>query len=179
MLRLPAPTVALAVAGILALPGLLRAAEADAKSEFKLGVVDTRRAIMSCKAGQDAQKGLDNMMNKKKDQFSPKEEELKKLEQDYDTQKTLLAQDALEERRIEIARIKSQLDRSVEEAREEMALAERKAFQPLLTKVEGLLKDIGKEKGLVMILEKSSPGVLYYNDNLDITDILIERLNKS
>jgi len=91
----------------------------------------------------------------------------------------VLSQEALEERRIEIARKKSKLERAVEEAREEMAVAERKAFQPLLTKVEELLKEIGKEKGLLMIMEKSSPGVLYYSEALDITDVLIDRLNKS
>ncbi len=144
-----------------------------------LGIVDTRKALVTCKAGQDAQKGLNSLMEKKQQQFKPKEEEVKKLEQEYETQKFVLSGDALEERRIEIARLKSALERSVEEAREEMAIAERKAFQPLLTKVEGILKDIGKEKGLMVILERSSPGVLYFSDNLDITDVLIDRLNKS
>jgi hypothetical protein len=31
----------------------------------------------------------------------------------------------------------------------------------------------------MVILEKSSPGVLYFSDSLDITDVLIDRLNKS
>ena len=144
-----------------------------------LGVVDTRRAIVGCKAGQDAQAGLTSLMEKKKEIFGPQEEELNKLQQEFETQKFVLSQEALEERRIEIARKKSKLERAVEEAREEMAVAERKAFQPLLTKVEELLKDIGKEKGLLMIMEKSSPGVLYYSETLDITDVLIDRLNKS
>jgi outer membrane protein len=175
MLRWFASAAALAISAVCGLPDVARAADGD----LMLGIVDTRRALVSCKAGLDAQKSLTSLMEKKKGLFSPKEEEVKKLEQEYETQKFVLSQDALEERRIEIARLKSQLERSVEEAREEMAVAERKAFQPLLSKVEGLLKEIGKEKGLIVILEKSSPGVLYYSDSLDITDILIDRLNKS
>ena len=175
MLRWFASAAALAFSAVLAIPGVSSGADGD----VMFGIVDTRRALVSCKAGQDAQKSLTSLMEKKKGIFSPKEDEVKKLEAEYETQKFVLSQDALEERRIEIARLKSQLERSVEEAREEMAVAEREAFQPLLAKVEGLLKEIGKEKGLVVILEKSSPGVLYYSDSLDITDILIDRLNKS
>jgi len=167
----------LALLAALALPCLPGAARAQGTPMF--GVVDTRRAITSCKAGVDAQKDLDTMMQKKQQQFGPQEEEVKKLEAEFDSQKFVLAQEALEERRIELARKKSKLERSVEEAREEMAVAERKAFQPLLTKVEGLLKDISKEKGLMMIMERSTPGIVYASDSLDITDVLIERLNKS
>lgn len=156
------------------LPGAARA-----QGQQGLGVVDTRRAIASCKAGEAAQKDLNSMMEKKQQQFTPQEDELKKLQQEFESQKFVLSQDALEERRIEIARKKSKLERAVEEAREEMAVAERKAFQPLLSKVEGLLKDIGQEKGLAVIMERSSPGILYFSDSLDITDTLIERLNKS
>jgi outer membrane protein len=163
---------------ILALALAFAMPKAALAADLMLGIVDTRRALVSCKAGKDAQKELNTLMEKKREQFGPKEEEVKKLEQEYETQKFVLSQDALEERRIEIARRKSQLERDLEQAREEMAIAERKAFQPLLAKVEGLLKEIGKEKGFNVILEKSSPGVLYYSDGLDITDVLIERLNK-
>jgi Skp family chaperone for outer membrane proteins len=177
MLRWLGSGAALALLATLALPLVPSTANAQAAPGF--GVVDTRRAIVTCKAGMDAQKGLNSLMEKKQEQFGSQEEEVKKLQQEFDSQKFVLAQEALEERRIEIARKKSKLERAVEEAREEMAVAERKAFQPLLTKVEALLKEIGQEKGLMMIMERNTPGIVYSSETLDITDVLIERLNKS
>ena len=176
MLRWLSSGTALALLTGIAIPLFAGSAQAQ---DAKLGVVDRGRAISTCQAGKNAQKDLQALQETKQKQLAPMEEQLKSLTQDFESQKFVLSQDALEERRIEIARKKSALERAVEEAREELAIAERNALQPIIQKVDGILSEIGKERGLMMIMERSSPGVLYFSDALDITDVLIDRLNKS
>ena len=176
MLRWLRSGTALALLAGLGSPFFAGAAHA---ADSIVAVVDRGRVISTCEAGKAAKKDLEALQEKKQNALAPMEQELDKLTQDFESQKFALSQDALEERRITIARKKSALERAVEEAREELAIAERKALQPIVQKVDGLLSQIGKERGLVMIMERSDPVLLYYNEALDITDVVIERLNKS
>jgi hypothetical protein len=37
---------------------------------------------------------------------------------------------------------------------------------------------VGRDNGFALILIRGAPGVLYYKEALDITDVVIERFNK-
>ena len=41
------------------------------------------------------------------------------------------------------------------------------------------MKEIGKDKGFDLVLDRSTPGVLYSTDSLDITDLVIKKLNEN
>ena len=41
-----------------------------------------------------------------------------------------------------------------------------------------VVNQMARDKGYDVIMERSSPGVLYYSEQLDITDRLIELLNE-
>ena len=43
--------------------------------------------------------------------------------------------------------------------------------------MEKALEEIGKDKDFTVILEKASPGVVYAHDSVDITDLVIQKLN--
>ena len=40
------------------------------------------------------------------------------------------------------------------------------------------MNEIGREQGFSLILVRGAPGVIYYKEALDITDVVIERFNK-
>ena len=39
------------------------------------------------------------------------------------------------------------------------------------------VKEIGRDKGFDLVLDRSTPGVLYSTDTLDITELVIKKLN--
>jgi Skp family chaperone for outer membrane proteins len=51
-------------------------------------------------------------------------------------------------------------------------------MQPILKAVLNAVSNVARDKGYSVVLEKASPGVLFYSDDLDITDQVIERLNE-
>ena len=51
-------------------------------------------------------------------------------------------------------------------------------MQPILKSIMSVLNEIARDKGYDVVIERSSPGVLYYSEQLDITDRLIELLNE-
>jgi outer membrane protein len=166
-------SVAALVLGSLLLVPALSFAQGDTKVAF----VDTRRALANCKEGKTVQDKLKAMLEKKRAEFGPKRDEVQKLEQEFESQQFVLSEEAREERRVAIAQRKKTLEREFEDAQAEVAIEERKMMKPLIDKVDKELKALGKDKGFTVILEQTAPFVLYSQDALDITDMLIERLN--
>jgi len=51
-------------------------------------------------------------------------------------------------------------------------------LSPLVKQFGETLQEIGKDKEFSLILDRSSPGILYMEDALDITELVVDRLNK-
>jgi outer membrane protein len=156
---------------------ILAATPASAQ-EVKIAVVDGRRALISSNEGRAAEQQLKTLVDRKKSQIEPMEAELKRQEEEFETQKYVLSSGAAEDRKLELIKRQRDLERRMREAQDELEIEQRKLMQPMLKKVEAALQQIGKEKEFTVILEKSSPGVLYTAETLDITDLLIQKLNE-
>lgn len=146
--------------------------------DLKVGVVDSRRAMVSSKEGRAADKVMADLFEKKKKKIEPLDEELKRRKEEFDSQRFVLSKEALEERRLDLMKRQRDLERAMSEAQEELEIEQRKLMQPLVKHTDEVLTKLGKEKKFTVILEKSSPGVLYFKDSLDITDLVIQRLDE-
>ena len=125
-----------------------------------------------------AEKKLKALMDAKKKEIEPVEAALKRRQEEFESQKYVISKSAADDRRLELIKEERDLERRMREAQDDLELEQRKLMQPMLKDVEETLSKLGKEMGYTVILEKSSPGVLYTDQTLDITDIVIERMNK-
>lgn len=164
---------------LLAAAGLFVPASALAEDQVRLAIVDVTRALANSKEGKVAEKAITALMEKRRESLRPDEEELRRLSEEYQAQQFVLSKDALRERELDIVKRRNDLERNMAAAREDIEIEERKRMQPLLQRVQKVLKDLGREKGFTVILEKSSPGMLYFEDGLDITDLVTQRLDES
>jgi outer membrane protein len=156
----------------LVMPGL--AASAD----FKVGFVDQQKAILSSKEGQVAEKTLSDLAQKKQKELEPKQQELQRLGEELESQKFVLSKEVLEERRLDVMKRQRDLEREVQQAQEEIQIEQRRLVSPLAKRLGEVIQAIGKEKGFSLVLDQSSPGVLYSDGGLDITELVIKKLNE-
>jgi Skp family chaperone for outer membrane proteins len=49
---------------------------------------------------------------------------------------------------------------------------------PLVSKLREIVQEIGKEQGFTIIMDRSTPGLVYTREALDITDSVTARFNK-
>jgi outer membrane protein len=49
---------------------------------------------------------------------------------------------------------------------------------PLRQKLYDIITEVGKEQGYTLVLERSTPGLIYAKEALDITDQVVQRFNK-
>jgi outer membrane protein len=80
---------------------------------------------------------------------------------------------------IEFQSCQRDLERDFQGAKDELAVQNRKLLAPLAKKLEEAVKEIGKSKGFDLVLDRSTPGVIYSTDSLDITELVIKRLNEN
>jgi outer membrane protein len=148
-------------------------------AEFKLAVVDQRRALLSSDGGKAAEKTLTQLQEKKKQEIEPRSTRCKKMQEDVEAQRFVLSEEAMQEKAIEFQSCQRDLERDVQAAKDEIAVQERKVLAPLAKKLDEAVKEIGKAKEFDLVLDRSTPGVLYSTDALDITDLVIKRLNEN
>lgn len=147
-----------------------------ASAEPKIGFVNTQKVLAESKAAKAAEEQLNQLLEQKRQQFQPQQEQFSKLRQEFETQVSVLSPEALEERQIELAQLKSQIERDVQEAEEEVQIERRKALAPLLRKLRRVIVEIGEKEGFALIMEPQN-GVIYYSESLDITDQVIAALD--
>ena len=94
----------------------------EAAADFKLAVVDRRRAVMSSSQGKEAEKTMAQLQEKKKKELEPRGARCKKMQEDLEAQRFVLSEDALQEKAIEFQSCQRDLERDVQAARDEMAV---------------------------------------------------------
>ena len=162
---------------VLALALLVPAPPASA--ETKIALLDSRRALFSSNGGKEVEKTLSELEQKKKAELEPRSGRCKKLQEDIEAQRFVLSDEAIQERMIEFQSCQRDLERDFQSAKDELAVQNRKLLAPLAKKLEEVVKEIGKSKGYDRVLDRSTPGVIYSTDSLDITELVIKRLNEN
>ncbi len=150
-----------------------------ASAEFKVGFVDKQRAVFSSTEGKEADKSMTALQKEKKAEMEPQSVRCRKMSEELEAQRFVLSEEAASERLIDFRRCERELERSLQAAQEEFAVQQRKRYTPILKKFDQSLRTLGKDDGFDLILDRSSPGVLYFQDGLDVTDQIIKKMNGS
>jgi outer membrane protein len=156
----------------LMLPGLPSAAD------VKIGVVDQQLGIRSTDEGKQALKTLEKLAEQKKAEMKPSQEAFMRKQEEFESQKFVLSDAAREERLLELEKERRELERNVQQVRDELQVQELKLTKPIVEKWKRAVSELGREKGFDVILDNSTPGILYHSNALDVTDLVIQRVNK-
>jgi len=142
----------------------------------KIGIVDFQRILENSSTGKSAQSEINekgkNMEAELKVKGTAIEELQKKLERDALVMSKEMREEKGREVRIKINDIKVLQKRYLSEFRE----LENRLVMRIKKDVMGIIEEIGKKEGYLLIIEKA--GVLYYPNTIDLTDKLIQLYNK-
>jgi outer membrane protein len=166
-----------AASAALAAAVLLAPAPASA-AEPKIGFVDVRKAVFSSREGKAAQEQFGKLEEAKAGELRPRQEELRKLEEEYEKQKYVLSPDALQDRKFEIIKQRRDLERDLRAAEDDLQIRQVQLLQPIQKKVAKVVEEVGKQNGFTMIVDKGTAGLLFWAESDDITEMVVQRLNQ-
>ena len=145
-------------------------------AEQKVTYLDIKFVLNNSKAGKGAQESLQKAFKENQKKFLDGENVLKQKERDLLEKKTILTKEEYkkqsEDLRKEVMEYQSQRRASLDKIAKQRATAKKM----LLEKLDPILKAYIKENEISLVVDKKN--VLMGNTDLDITDIIVEKLNK-
>ena len=143
----------------------------------KIGFVDVQKILDSCSEGKEAKQKLDKMVTAREVVLRPEKEAIDSLRKELDEQ-LLMRDDLRRQKSMELQEKMRVYDNKRQRALNDVQGEEQKLTQPILAKVQSYIKKMGLEEGYSMIFEKKYSSLLYANEQIDLTDMIIRKLDE-
>lgn len=143
--------------------------EAQGSKSSKIGYVDLQRTLNETSAGKKARKKLESDKKRKQKELDKDQKKLQKFAAELDKQRVVLKPDVLRQRERELQEKYVKLQETYLKLQQDLAKMEAKLVSDIFRKASPVIKEIAKNKGYKMILEKNESAVLWADPALDIT----------
>ncbi len=164
---------------IFALAALVLAGSANTvQAQVKIGVVDLQRAINETEDGRQAKRRLKKLFDERQKSLDEKQKALKAQKDSLERQQDVLSEDALRKKAEKFQAEVMELQNEYMQYQQELSAKEGELTQKILEKMQQILRRIGQTDGYTLIVEANEGGVVWVPNNLDLTDVLIQRYNK-
>ena len=139
--------------------------------------IDMNKVIRISEIGISIKKQFEKLNKSNLDNFKKIEENLKKEEQDLISKKNVLSQDEFKKKSADLRKKVIEYQSSRKTKADDLNKKRVTATQSLFKKINPILASYTKENNISLILDKRN--VVIGNTALDITDIIVDLLNKS
>jgi len=145
-------------------------------AEMKIGMVDFQQVVQKSEPGQRVEAGLKKKGEHMEAELKKDKEELQALKDKMEREAMVMSREAREEKEIEF-RVKARnLQEKDRRYKSEFVGEQRQEIDKLRKVVLEIAQEIGKREGFTMIVSKV--GVLYNDPAIDLTDKVVQLLNK-
>jgi len=143
----------------------------------KVGYINLQRLVNESKMGKDAAADIQKMRKEKEAVLAGKLQDFNKLK-DFINKEGAKMPNREKRDKIELLqKMSKEYQRMFEDAKEDITREDRELVAIILQKADDILKSIAKRKGYGIIL-KDPNAVGYLDPDVDITDMVLEELNK-
>lgn len=161
-------SLAIAVLGFsLIVAGMVTADAAGPRGDFKVGFVDLERTLMETPAGKRASQDFEKTRKQKQKELDQKQQDLQKYAAELEKQRMVLKPDVLKQRQEELQKRYIEVQELYMKLERDLAAERTKLIQAILTKAGPVIRDIAKEEGFALIVDRNA--VLWADDALDLT----------
>lgn len=149
-----------------------------AHAETKIGVFLMQAVMVKSDYGQEVAAELKAKFEPMAKELERQAEEIKQLEAELKNQNLALKLEARQDKQREYRRKTRNYQDSVVAYQQKRKAEESKLGQPIVRKIIEVMTKYAKANGYTAVFEMGASGVSYVADGVDITDALIEELNK-
>ncbi len=152
-----------------------------AAKEQKVGFVNTEYIIKNYRTASDAQRAFETELDKYKRNADSLKTSYENGQAELESQKLMLSDQAKSARLIEITQLKKTYDdylTSVWGTGGKIEQKNRELITPIVQKIQGVVEQIAAKDGYSLILDASESKIVYAQNGLDLTDEVLDELNK-
>lgn len=144
----------------------------------KVGYVDVQKAVQATSAGKKAKATLDGEFKKRKENLDKKKADIEKLGQDLEKKKSVLSEEVLGKKQMELQEEMMKFQKAVGENQMEIQKKEEELVGPILEKMKTIIEKVAKEKGYTIVLERKGQNILYAVADAELTDDVVKAFEK-
>jgi Skp family chaperone for outer membrane proteins len=150
-------------------------------AEVKIGYIDSGRIFQEYKGMESITKQFSEEQTEWQLTAEEMLRELETLKSELENQRLMLTDEALAAKEGEIRAKQSEYEAFLQQVWGPDGQAARKNVEltkPVVDKINSVLEDMAVEEGFTMIFDIAEGSVVYAKDGLDLTDIVLEELNR-
>ena len=141
-----------------------------------IGLIDINLILNESKVAKDADEQIQEIAAEIEEKIRNDEENLIKEQQKLIEAQNVMAPEAFEEKRLEYEKKVQEFQIKNGEIAAKLDTLINTTRARILDEIEPILEEIADEKGITIIMEKTT--VILNADNMDITKIVLKKLNK-
>ena len=147
-----------------------------AAAGIKIGFVDIQKAITETKEFKKSQMKFRVEIQKEKGIIDARKKKVESMLVEINKQANVLNPSLKKKKEESFLREKKDFERYVQDREEEFARKEKVVLDKISKKMLKVLKQLGKQKKLTMVIEKKA--VFYSDSSLELTDLATKTYNK-
>ena len=140
--------------------------------------IDSQQILQQAPGASEAQQTWSRELAQYRSEVQQLAAEIDSMQSNLEQQREMLNQAAIERRQQEIAQKQQQLRQRAQELEQRAAQRQQELLGPILDQVRTVIAEIREEQGYTMVFDASAAGVLAADPRLDITDLVIRRLQE-
>ncbi len=144
----------------------------------KIAYVDLQRCIDESDAGKLAKKDLEDMVKVKQMKIDELGRQIDEMKATVEKQANLLTNEARKAKQEDIDRMIRDYKRLVKDSQEDLQKEESRRTAAVINEIRKVVEKIGADEKYGVIFEKTSSGIIHISEKLDITDHVLEVMNK-
>ncbi|HQY58654.1 MAG: OmpH family outer membrane protein [Nitrospira sp.] len=169
--------VLLAVVWLL---GGCRFGQSTVPTSMRLGVVDPQRVLGETNAGKKAKEMLASFAKNRQALIELEEKELRRMEEDFVKQGSVLSANAKREREEQFRRRMSEYQQKVTDLNREVQDKQKEVLDGFREKIEALSGKVAKRLELQAVFDRGRGGpTLYFDETVDVSSQVVEEFNKT
>ena len=163
-------SIAVVVCGLMGAPGLTFA------EGVKIGVVNALKVLEAAPQAERARKQLEKEFASRDRELAAEMKAIKDKEDKLEKDGAVMSQDEVQKMQRDIMTKRRDLKRDQDEFRDDVNLRRNEEFGKIQKQIILTIQSVAKEQGYDLVL---GDGVIYANDKVDITKLVIDKLKKS
>ena len=161
----------------LVLAAIVMAVALPAAAQAKVAVIDVQRVVTESDPGKEVMQKLRSLSDAKAQQGQTLQQELVALQDQFNKQRFTVSEARQAEMSKQIEDKQIAIRRFQDDAQRELQEAQRRELGSLEERILPIINEVGQERGLTLIFNKFQSGLVYADDAVDITDVVITRFN--
>ncbi len=172
--------VGLALLTVALLAGGCRSNPSTVPASTRIGVVDPQRILADTNAGKRAKDMLASFAKNRQALIELEEKELRRMEEDFVKQGSVLSATAKREREEQFRRRMAEYQQKVTDLNREVQDKQKEVLDGFRDKIEALSGKVAKRLELQAVFDRGRGGpTLYFDEAVDVSSQLIEEFNKT